>query len=32
MEQIAEQLDVSKSTVQYRCQRLMENCFRELVG
>ena len=32
MEQIVEQLDVSKSTVQYRCQRLMENCFRELVG
>ena len=32
MEQIATQLDVSKSTVQYRCQRLMEACFRELEG
>jgi len=32
LEQIGEQLGMSKSTVQYRCQRLMEACFRELSG
>ena len=30
MEQISEKLDISKSTVQYRCQRLLEDCFRKL--
>ncbi|MCH2128134.1 MAG: sigma-70 family RNA polymerase sigma factor [Pirellulaceae bacterium] len=30
-EQIGEQLELAKSTVQYRCQRLMEACFRQLV-
>ena len=30
MDRIADQLEIPKSTVQFRCQRMMEACFREL--